>query len=291
MMNLNVTGRRLAVAGLAVLLSMALAACLVLPGKFTSTLDLRKDGRFSYTYSGEIFLLGLSKLAQMGQAADAAFEPSICYSDDDEMTERECTKEEIDQQRAEWEDQQKASAEKKKKEAEDMKAMLGGIDPADPKAAEELAARLRRQAGFTRVDYKGDGLFDVDFAVTGHLDYDFTFPTLERVQLAMPFVVLNRRNDGTVRFDAPAFTSGGGNGMGAMNGMMGAAGAAAADGDMKDMPGVPKLDGVLTITTDGQILANNTDEGPQKDPAGQKLEWHVTPRSGAAPTALIKLGN
>jgi len=286
MMNLDVTPRRLAAAGLAVLLSMALAACLVLPGKFTSTLDLRKDGRFSYTYSGEIFLLGLSKLAQMDSATNDKFEPSICYNDDDDMTERECTKDELAQQQSEWEDSHKAAVEKKKKEAEEMRAMLGGIDPSDPKAAEELAARLRRQAGFKRVDYKGDGVYDVDFAVSGHLDYDFTFPTMERVQMTLPFVVLNRRNDGTVRFDAPAFTAANNGGMNAMG-----AGMAAGDPGMQDIPNMPQLDGHLVLTTDGQILANNTDEGPQKDPAGQKLEWHVTPRSGAAPTALIKLGS
>ncbi|WP_297320539.1 hypothetical protein [Novosphingobium sp.] len=286
MMNLNVTGRRLAAAGLAVLLSMALAACLVLPGKFTSTLDLRKDGRFSFTYSGEIFLLGLSKLAQMDSAANDKFEPSACNNEDDDMTERECTKDELAQQQSEWEESHKAAVEKKKKEAEEMRAMLGGIDPSDPKAAEELAARLRRQAGFNRVDYKGDGLYDVDFAVSGHLDYDFTFPTMERVQMTLPFVVLNRRNDATVRFDAPAFTAANNGGMNAMG-----AGMAAGDPGMQDIPNMPQLDGHLVLTTDGQILANNTDEGPQKDPAGQKLEWHVTPRSGAAPTALIKLGS
>ncbi|MCB2057991.1 MAG: hypothetical protein H6916_08085 [Novosphingobium sp.] len=285
-MNLNVTGRRLAAAGLAVLLSMALAACLVLPGKFTSTLDLRKDGRFSFTYSGEIFLLGLSKLAQMDSAANDKFEPSACNNEDDDMTERECTKDELAQQQSEWEESHKAAVEKKKKEAEEMRAMLGGIDPSDPKAAEELAARLRRQAGFNRVDYKGDGLYDVDFAVSGHLDYDFTFPTMERVQMTLPFVVLNRRNDATVRFDAPAFTAANNGGMNAMG-----AGMAAGDPGMQDIPNMPQLDGHLVLTTDGQILANNTDEGPQKDPAGQKLEWHVTPRSGAAPTALIKLGS
>ena len=104
--------------------------------------------------------------------------------------------------------------------------------------------------------------------------------------MTLPFVVLNRRNDATVRFDAPAFTAANNGGMNAMG-----AGMAAGDPGMQDIPNMPQLDGHLVLTTDGQILANNTDEGPQRDPAGQKLEWHVTPRSGAAPTALIKLGN
>jgi hypothetical protein len=49
------------------------------------------------------------------------------------------------------------------------------------------------------------------------------------------------------------------------------------------------MDGQFTLRTDGAILANNTDEGPQADPAGQKLDWAVNLRTPAAPTALIRL--
>ncbi len=279
--------RRLASIGLAAVLSLALAACFVMPGKFASSLDLRKDGRFTYAYKGEIFLFGLSKLAQMGQSSNDEFTQSTCYEDDD-TTERTCTKDEIAQQRAEWEDSQKAAAEKRKKDAEEMKAVLGGIDPTDPKAAEELAARLRRQAGWKSVTYKGDGVYDVDFAISGHLDYDFNFPTMERMPSFTAFVVLNRRADGTVRFEAPAFATGSGGG--AMGGL-GALAALGGKGEDKEMGNLPKLDGTFTLTTDGQILTNNTDDGPLKDPAGQKLSWTISPRTTAAPVALIKLGN
>jgi hypothetical protein len=68
-----------------------------------------------------------------------------------------------------------------------MKAMLGGLDPSDPKAAEELAARLRRQAGFKSVVYKGNGLYEVDFAVSGQLSHDFAFPTIEKMPQITPF--------------------------------------------------------------------------------------------------------
>ena len=50
------------------------------------------------------------------------------------------------------------------------------------------------------------------------------------------------------------------------------------------------MDGTFTIVTDGQILANNTDEGPRSTAEGQMLEWKVTRRTEAAPTALIQLG-
>ena len=66
------------------------------------------------------------------------------------------------------------------------------------------------------------------------------------------------------------------------------AGAAASEGG-KDAPKFPVIDGHFTLTTDGTVLSNNTDEGPQKDPAGQHLDWTITVRSAAPPMALIRL--
>lgn len=263
-------------------LGLALSACLLSPGKFTSSLDLRRDGRFTFAYSGEISLLALSKLAQMGEKK--SFEAETCR--DDLMNDRKCTAAELAAQKKAWQDEQTASAEKRRKDAEQMKAVLGGIDPSSPQAAEEFAARLRRQAGWNSVVHKGDGLFLVDFALTGRLDHDFAFPTVERFPMANPFIQLSRRADGTVRLDAPGLAGGmgGGNPFAAMMG----AGLAAEAGKQGQMP-MPTPDGTFTLTTDGAILANNTDEGPQPDPAGQRLTWTVNVRSAAAPTALVKL--
>lgn len=281
--------RRNAAAGLAFVLSVALAACFVLPGKFASTLDLRKDGRFAFTYQGEIWVMGLSKLSEMGAGA-GKFEPSSCYKDDDNMSERECSKKELEAQQAAWEIEQQAGAEKRKKDAEEMKALLGGIDPSDPKAGEELAARLRRQAGWKSVSYKGEGLYDVDFAIAGRIDHDFNFPTIERMAMMTPFVALSRRADNSVRIETPGFAMGGGsNPMAAMGGL--AAMGAAKEGGEQGGPKFPKIEGKFTITTDGTILANNTDEGPQPGTTGQQLTWTVDARNPAAPTALIRLGN
>jgi len=281
-------GRRLAaslmVAGLALLVS----ACLLLPGKFTSSLDLRKDGRFTYTYTGEIRMLALSKLAQSG--AKKTFEPEKCY--DDEMKERKCTADELAEQKRNFQESQRAAADKAKKDAEAAKAMFGGIDPSSPQAAEELAARLRRQVGWKSVVYKGDGLYVVDFALSGRLDHDFAFPTIERFPMANAFVQLSRRADGSVRVDAPGFgpSTGGTNPFTAMMGL-GGMGGGMSDGSDKDSAPPSPAEGTFTLTTDGQVLANNTDEGPQPDVAGQKLSWTVNVRSAGAPTALVKLGN
>lgn len=279
-------------------LCLLLTACLISPGKFTSALDIRKDGRFSFSYTGEIYMLGLSKLAEMGNKSrsSSVYAPAPCYKEAGAMAERACTKDELTRQRSDWDIEAKFQADKDKRDAELMRALLGGIDPTSPKAAEEFADRLRRQTGWKSVIYKGDGMFEVDFAVSGRIDHDFTFPTIERFAMANVFLTLNRRADGTVRMDAPAFaTASNGRGMSsfAQFAAMGAVmGEARKDGEgAGKMPKIPTLEGTLVLTTDGAILANNTDDGPESFTTGQRLEWKISPRTTAAPTALVRLGS
>lgn len=278
--------RRAGAIAIAAALSLALTACLLAPGKFVSALDLRKDGRFSFTYKGQISMLGLSKLAELDRKEKGVFKAAACHKDDSEA-ERACSASEIAEQKSQWEDDQKAAAEKSKRDAETAKMLFGGIDPTSPRAAEEMAERLRKQAGWKSVVYKGNGLYEVDFAIAGRIDHDFMFPTIERFPTANAFVLLNRRADGSVRVDAPAFgpSSGSGSGMGSLAAM-----AAMGKGKEGEELPLPEMDGTFTITTDGVILANNTEDGPKAGTAGQMLSWTITPRSGAAPTALVKLG-
>ena len=270
-------------------LSLMLAACLLSPGKFTSQLDLKRDGTFRFNYAGEIHLLALSRLADMGRSAgNDTFTPEPCKVPGSDAV-RTCSQREIADQKSAWTAARSGSADKRRRDAESLKAMLGGIDPSDPRAAEDLAVRLRRQAGWRRVDYKGDGLFDVDFAISGRLDHDFAFPTIERFPMANAFVQIAVRNDGTVRVDAPGYAP-------AMSGepwrsmMAGAAASGTGASGGKDAPRFPIVDGRFTLTTDGTILANNTEEGPQSDPAGQHLDWTINIRGAAPPMALIRLG-
>ncbi|MCC6942091.1 MAG: hypothetical protein IT551_10855 [Novosphingobium sp.] len=269
---------------------LLLAGCMLLPGKFTSDLDLRKDGTFSFAYKGDIHLLALSKLAADKRGKDAGeevFTPSPCFADPS-GDERECSKNEIADQKATWEEEQASAkvsaAEKKKSEEAMMKSMLGGIDPSDPRAAQEFAERLRRQHGWKSVIDKGDGRFEVDYAITGRLDHDFTFPMIEKFPIATPFVTLIRRSDGSVRLEAPAFTSGA-----TSSPFMAMAASAGSAGDKASTNGMPTLDGVLTLMTDGEILANNTDDGPAAAPNGRKLVWKVNARTAAPPTALVRI--
>ena len=289
-MNLISRWKTAAATAFATAAALALAACIVSPGKFEATFDLRRDGTFTFSYDGQIYLLALSRLAEMSAAAEAGgdFVETPCYGDEG-FEERPCTEEEIAEQRESWESQADARREQAAREAEQMKAFLGGIDPADPAAAEELAARLRRQEGWKKVEYRGDGLFEVEFSLGSRLGHDFAFPTLERFPMSNSFVIANLRQGGGVRIEAPGFAAPGGTPFQAMMAGM-ATTFPAAEGNPTD-PQRPEIDGTFRIVTDGRILANNTDEGPTEGAGGQVLEWKVNRRTQSAPMALIQLGS
>ncbi len=293
--------RKFAAALGAAAILLVLAGCVVLPGRFTSDLALRRDGTFTFHYKGEIVLAALaqgSKSAAVEQVPAEPFEQQPC-TDPATDEAHDCTAEEIAQQRSKWNDAQRerkaAKAEENAQSRKMMQTMMGGIDPDDPKAAEAFAQRLARQQGYTSVVSKGQGKFEVDYTASGRLDHDFTFPTIERLPMVMPFVSLIRRADGSVRIDAPAFSTAAANpvmpGLGAMAGAMGNMKGTAKSDAKPGTQGPPVAEGTFTVRTDGQILANNTDEGPQAEaPSGlTRLEWKVDGRTASAPTTLIKL--
>jgi len=269
---------------------LALAACTLVPGRFVSDLALRRDGTFTFHYKGEIILTALSQGSKSDLKTEVEkFTPAPCKNETT-GNDRACTAAEIADQRREWagtQDETKATkAEQDKQGRAALQAMMGGINPEDPQAAQEFANRLARQQGWTSVVNKGAGVFEVDYSIAGRLDRDFTFPVIERLPAVIPFVTVIRRNDGTVRIDAPGFSPSGGSPQ--MPGFPGMP----ATGAAKGKSGPPALDGRFTLHTDGEVMANNTDEGPLADPAsnGQRLQWKVSPTTSAPPTALIRLG-
>ena len=261
---------------------LSLTGCFLSPGKFTSELHLKRDGTFTYRYDGEILLVGLRRLASMAEEREFVFEPK-CH--DDDWVERPCTDEEIEKQRQTFERNVAARKAEQKEEAEKAKALLGGIDPSDPKATQEIAARLERQRGWDKVTYRDNGIFDVEFRIAGTLSHDFVFPVMEEMPVSNSFVTAILRDDGKVRIDAPGFSNKGSNNPFVM--MM--AGGASDPFDERP-PGqalASRMEGTFAIITDGRILANNTEEGSVRVGRDQRLEWTVTPRTDDAPTALI----
>ena len=282
---------RLKAAAVLASLSLLLSGCFITPGKFTSELVMTQENQFTFTYEGEIFFLALADLAAMGAANDTF--TASCW-DEETFEDRECTPEEEAEQRAEWEAGAEARAEKNAKEAEQMAAIMGGINPSDPEASAELVALLDRQKGWNRVEDRGDGVFDVSYSITGSLSHDFMFPVIEGFPTTNPFVQMIMRDGNVVRVNAPGFTAQGEGGpmgplMGGMPGMAGLAALSESEENGKEMPNIPAMEGTFTIVTSGKIRANNTDEGSTTTANGEVLKWDISPRTKAAPTALIDM--
>jgi hypothetical protein len=202
---------------------------------------------------------------------------------------RDCTGSEIADQRAEWEANQpdEPSSAQDPQQAAVMGAMMGGFDPSDPEAAEQLAEQLRKQAGWNKVVHLGDGKFEVEFAISGDLSHDFLFPTIEELNLPTYFVTMHRRSNESIKINAPGYSAEGA----PMAGMMGGIGALAGNGETEDGKEIPQMAGTFTIVTDGEILANNTDEGARIEGTKRVLEWTVDAGTQDAPMALIQLGS
>jgi hypothetical protein len=52
---------------------------------------------------------------------------------------------------------------------------------------------------------------------------------------------------------------------------------------------VSRAEGRFTIITDGEILTNNSEDGPAPDAAGRQLHWDVSAASNKIPEALVRL--
>ena len=217
-------------------------------------------------------------------------------SDDawDEPKERDCTEEELQDRRDRAERKQKRD----ERTARQMAALFGGVDPSDPKAGEKIAEKLERQKGWDKVEHIGDGKFDVEFAITSRIEHDFAFPMMEGMTAAQPFLYAYRRAN-AVRIEAPGLAISqnaldfGGSSMGGLNLIKFATTIAASEDDKIDEDDFAFLfdvGGTFTLTTNSEILANNTDEGFERLSDGRrKLVWEVDSETKDAPMALIEL--
>lgn len=267
-----------------------LSGCFVLPGQFDSELNIRKDGRFTFTYSGEIHILAMSQLSEMASAADGeeeTFSPTPCF-DEETFEDRDCTGEERATQQEEWEANAPARAAEEAQGRAMMMAMMGGLDTSDPEMAAEFAESLEKQAGWNTVTYSGDGTFEVDYSIASRIGHDFVFPVIDKIAVSSAFVTASLRDGDRVRVEATGFVPA--SGAGAFQGLMVAGmmnpGATESGGEE---PAMPQAEGQFRIVTDARILANNTEEGPVDGAQGQTLTWDIGPRSSAAPTALLEL--
>lgn len=283
--------------------AMLLSGCFLTPGAFDSSLDLRRGGDFSFAYKGEVVFTIPDEMVKGPEAAE--FEP-ICYGDNDSKQKkaledaakdaapdatvsvelptadnRPCTPAEIAEKKKEWDAANAASAKRKAEESKQFAALFG-YAPGDDAANQRLAVQLSKYEGFRSVTYAGNGVFNVDYAKTGRLSHDFVFPVMMQGNVMFPFVIARPQTDGAVRVSAPAFVG---------NGALGALARMKDSGMGGELAKLPanRTKGRFTITTDGEILTNNTEDGPVAGPRGRTMTWNVDQRSAAVPEALIKL--
>ena len=287
----------------AALAPLMLSGCLWGPGKFTSNLALNKAGTFVLDYRGEIMLQmpdepgrhspmpwrdDLAICYQDGRAelATAVIEfpgkPAKVVGKADEPGEetRDCTPAELARLKADHEKGEAARAENRRKESEEM-AKLFGLPGSDDESNKRFAANLMKQKGWRSVTYKGKGLFDVDYHFEGRLDQDFAFPLMPDSDLMIPFITIRPRTDGSVKVSAPAFVGG--------------AGVFAARAKMMGLPNkgndgpASRAEGRFTITTDGEILTNNSEDGPVASQGRRQLHWDVDAASDKVPEMMVRL--
>ena len=262
--------------------SLLLTSCFLVPGKFDSELTVLKDGRFSYTYQGEIQAIGMSNLMEGAMEAEDQDFTGQCTDDAGEP--RDCTPEETEQQRA-----------ANRAENQQMMAMFStmapGMNAGDEESIARFVEKLSKQKGWNSVVHKGNGVFEIDYRIDGRADRDFLFPLVEDMPMPVAFVTMVVRKDSTVRVSAPGFRNdGNSSNLGMMGAMasMGETEGDATEGDAPPAPPVVTLDGTFRIRTDGEILTNNTEEGPAIDGGMRVLAWRVTPAQTEAPQALIR---
>lgn len=228
--------RRLLAAAFVLPLALALAACLFVPGKFDSTLIVRADRSFEYSYKGEVRAIDLS--ATMAKAMSGMGDSEDGDADAKPEAEASPSPEEVAKKDAEY---------------------------------REIAAKLREEAGYRSVEYRGEGVFMVDYAIRGTLTHNFVFPFNRETGMAFPWIAVELRGKDGVRVEAPAF--------------------AKAEGDAQAMSSGNEnafLDGTLTLITDAQVVSQNGEATAA--PAGQKaFRWKVSPQTEAAPSAVLKL--
>jgi hypothetical protein len=262
-------------------------------------LALNKAGTFVLDYKGEILL-------QMPDDKPAPEpwndEMAVCHADgrtevssgivpitlepptptetEDPDEERPCTASEIAKAKAEYERKAAEAVAKKNKENEEM-AKVFGLPGSDDESNRRFAANLMKHQGWRSVTYKGKGVFDVDYHFEGRLNQDYAFPLMPDSDLMIPFITIRPRTDGSVKVSAPAFTGGSGP-FGARAKMLGLP-------DKGNDGPVSRAVGRFTITTDGEILTNNSEDGPVAAQGGRQVHWDVDAGSNRIPEMMVRL--
>ena len=228
---------------------LMLGACLVTPGKFESTLDIRADRQFSFTYKGEIIS---SDMKGLGSSGD-----DLIGDDAPEKKDSALHKTAM----------QKGSG----------GSFDNGSASGDEAQMQAIAAALSKEKGFRSARYMGNHRFEIDYAISGRLTHNFLFPFNSDAEIVLPFVAVELRGDDRVRVKAPGYS----NGFDKSREPMGQSGP----GDDASKA----LDGRFTLTTDAEIVSQNQEDGAQNIAGGKKIVWRITPLTSEAPMVTLRV--
>ena len=220
---------------------LLLTSCVLAPGKFVSALTLLADRSFTFTYTGEVIAIDLAREFGRGMAEGLGTGRD---GEDAEPSDSEYRRIALEADDSDTERDAKLRA---------------------------MAEQLSKQAGFRSVRYRGDGVFDVDYAITSRLTHGFVFPYDLDAEVMFPFLAIELRGDDRVRVRAPAFAA--------------AESAASGAGNKA----AEKLDGTFTLVTDAEIVSQNSEDGAARDAGRATIRWRATPLSKDAPTAILKV--
>ena len=238
-----------------------LSACLLTPGKFTSTLDVRADRSFTFAYTGEVIASNFGDdLKNMGKSGDDA-------PDEDDP----------DEQGTAYYHQISSGA-AATDSGEDGKGDDDGDEQEKQAKMQAIADALAKEDGYRSIRYIGDNKFDIDYRISGRLDHSFLFPFNIDAQAVFPFVAIEVRKDGKVRVQAPGFASDNDASGGPMGGM-------GADKSAKER------EGTFTLTTDAKIVSQNQEDGAIDTPSGKQIVWKITPLTHIAPMAVLEFAD
>jgi hypothetical protein len=158
---------------LALAAPLLLASCLFTPGRFVSTLDIKADRSFTFTYAGEVVVIDPND--QLMRDARPA------HGDTDGGGDAQLvTPPALPPLTAE----QRAAAIAKQR-------ALGEI--------------FAKEAGYRSVEYLGNNRFQVDYAISGRLDHSFVYPFNLDAKSIIPWIAIEVRKDSTARVSALAF--------------------------------------------------------------------------------------
>lgn len=233
---------------------LLLSACLLTPGKFASTLDIRADRSFTFTYKGEVIALDMSK--EMMKGLPSGDEPKE-------------EKQSLDGETPDEAPSPIAFAAEEEKPNEKPDPAKDADDDTKMKA---MAEALSKEAGYKSVQYMGNSTFLIDYEIRGVLDHSFIYPFNMDAEIAFPFIVVELRGKDMVRVKAPGFANGGDK-----------------KGGMGGSAPESRLDGTFTLTTNAEIVSQNNEAGAVAATSGRQILWKATPLTRDEPMAVLKV--